>query len=98
MLLNESLIVTSSMKVCNGTTKDTTTLHLENREKSKNLKTIISRNRIKFDEFLLTLPLNIRSYEKNINAQNHSLLILTLSPTCFEVDFNEGFVTIAPIL
>lgn len=94
ILLNEKISVSKAMTTCKGEIGKEVRLKLI---KNDSLYTTIKKNRTKFDIFVQRLPFSIRSYETVSIKSINSLLILKMPPSCFTVNFNEDFVTIAPI-
>ena len=48
-------------------------------------------------EYIHKLDLHVQHKEQTINLQNQFTTILTMKTTCFKVDFNDNFATIAPL-
>lgn len=95
ILLNEKISVSKAMTECEGVVVgDSISLK---HKKNNSLRTTIRENRTTFDTFVQKLPFSIRSYETIDISHINSLLILKMPPSCFTVNFNEDFVTIAPI-
>lgn len=93
-LYNETLLISKAMTKCQGTPQDE--FMLMNRD-ADNLKKLISQNSQEFIEYVHKLGLHVDHDEKTINMQNSYTTILTLKTTCFKVDFNDNFATIAPL-
>ena len=94
ILINEKISISKAMTECHGIKGEELIIP---HKKNDSLKRSIQNSRENFDTFIQKLPFSIRSYETVSIHSINSLLILKLSPTCFTVKFNEGFVTIAPI-
>lgn len=94
ILLNEKISVSKAMTECKGEIGDMVRLTHANND---SLYTTIKKNRTQFDLFVQKLPFSIRSYETVSIKSINSLLVLKMPPSCFTVNFNEYFVTIAPI-
>ena len=94
VLYNESLEISHAMKKCRGVLQKE--LLLSNTI-DNNLEKLISQNSEEFIEYIHKLGLNVQHKEITTNLQNSSTMILTLKTTCFEVDFNDSFVKIAPL-
>jgi hypothetical protein len=82
------------MQKCKG--KPQKELILEN-SSDGNLPELISQNSEEFLNYIHNLGLHIEHKEKTTNLQNSSTTILTLKTSCFKVDFNDNFATIAPL-
>lgn len=93
-LYNETLLISKAMTKCQGTPQDE--FMLMNRD-ADNLKKLISQNSEEFIEYVHKLGLHVDHDEKTINMQNSYTTVLTLKTTCFKVDFNDNFATIAPL-
>lgn len=93
-LYNETLFISQSMKKCSGTPQ--TELLLISDENS-DLKKVIAQNSAEFLEYIHKLGLHVAYNDVTSNLQNSSTTTLTLQTTCFKVDFNDTFVTIAPL-
>ncbi|WP_246032266.1 hypothetical protein [Sulfurimonas crateris] len=93
-LYNETLLISKAMTKCEGTPQDE--FMLMNRD-ADNLKKLISQNSQEFIEYIHKLGMHVNHDEKTINMQNSYTTVLTLKTTCFKVDFNDNFATIAPL-
>jgi len=93
-LYNETLLVSKAMTKCEGNPQEEFILQNNSEE---NLKKLISKNPEEFLEYIHKLGLHVNHDEKTINLQNSYTTILTLKTTCFKVDFNDNFATIAPL-
>lgn len=94
ILYNEALLLSQSMKKCNGTPQ---TGLLLNSDGESDLKKIITQNSAEFLEYIHKLGLHVAYNDVTSNLQNSSTTTLTLRTTCFKVDFNDTFVTISPL-
>ena len=93
VLFNETLLVSQAMTKCKG--KPQEALVLEN--DSKDFKKIVDKNSNEFIDFIHSIGLHTEHKDTTINSLNSAITILTLKTTCFKVDFNDNFVTIAPL-
>lgn len=93
-LYNETLFISQSMKKCSGLPQNDLLLHSDG---ESDLKKIISQNSAEFLEYIHKLGLHVAYNDVTTNLQNSSTTTLTLRTTCFKVDFNDTFVTIAPL-
>jgi len=93
-LYNETLYISEAMQKCDGIPQKPLLLRTY---KDKNLKKIIKINEQEFIDYLHKLGLSVEHKEKTTNHINTSTTILTLKTTCFKVDFNDNFATIAPL-
>lgn len=93
-LYNEVLEISRAMKKCSGVPQKE--LLLPNTT-DNNLEKLISQNSEEFIDYIHKLGLHVQHKETTINLQNSSTTTLTLKTTCFEVDFNDSFVKIAPL-
>ncbi len=93
-LYNEALFISQSMKKCSGLPQSDLLLHSDG---ESDLKKIISQNSAEFLEYIHKLGLHVAYNDVTTNLQNSSTTTLTLRTTCFKVDFNDTFVTIAPL-
>jgi len=82
------------MKKCLGTAYNPIIFEIRD---DKNLKKILSTNNEEFIEYIHKLGLSVEHSDNTINYQYTSTTILTLKTRCFKVDFNDNFVTIAPL-
>jgi len=82
------------MTKCEGTPQEQLTLQSRNED---NLKKLISENSEEFIEYIHKLGLHVNHDEKTTNLQNSYTTVMTLKTTCFKVDFNDNFATIAPL-
>ncbi|MDD5158188.1 hypothetical protein [Sulfurimonas sp.] len=94
VLYNETLEISRAMKKCSGVSQKE--LFLQNTT-DNNLKKIISQNSEEFIDYIHKLGLHVKHEGTTTNLQNSSITTLTLKTTCFEVDFNDSFVKIAPL-
>lgn len=94
ILHNEILEISHAMKKCSGIPQQE--LLLSNTA-DNNIEKLISQNSEEFIEYIHKLGLHLEHKEITTNLQNSSTTILTLKTTCFEVDFNDNFVRIAPL-
>ena len=94
LLLNEQLNVSRSMRPCSGTPLDPLVLYAD---EERPLKAILTEHSDSFFTFLQSLPLQLTHHEKTTDGQSRSVTVLSLPPRCFTVDFNDGFVKIAPL-
>jgi len=93
-LYNETLHISKAMQKCAGMPQEPLLLTTY---KDDNLKETIRKHEQEFIDFIHKLGLSIENKEKTINHINTSTIILTLKSTCFKVDFNNNFATIAPL-
>lgn len=93
-LYNETLLISKAMTKCEGTPQEQLTLQSRNED---NLKKLISENSEEFIEYIHKLGLHVNHDEKTTNLQNSYTTVMTLKTTCFKVDFNDNFATIAPL-
>lgn len=93
-LYNETLLISKAMTKCEGSPQDE--LILQSRDE-ESLKKLISQNSQEFIEYIHKLGLHVRHDEKTVDMQNSFTTVLTLKTTCFKVDFNDNFATIAPL-
>ncbi|MDD2450076.1 MAG: hypothetical protein PHG10_10440 [Sulfurimonas sp.] len=93
-LYNETLYISEAMQKCSGTPQEHLLLTTD---KKNSLKDIIKNNEEEFIDFIHKLGLSVEHKEKTTNLINTSTTILTLKSTCFKVDFNDNFATIAPL-
>lgn len=93
-LYNETLFISQSMKKCSGLPQNDLLLHSDG---ESDLKKIISQNSAEFLEYIHKLGLHVAYNDVTTNLQNSYTTTLTLRTTCFKVDFNDTFVTIAPL-
>ena len=93
-LYNETLFISQSMKKCSGTPQRELFLSTNG---ENDLKKIIAQNSAEFLEYIHKLGLHVAYNDVTSNLQNSSTTTLTLRTTCFKVDFNDTFVTIAPL-
>jgi len=82
------------MQKCSGTPQEHLLLTTD---KKNDLKDIIKNSEEEFIDFIHKLGLSVEHKEKTTNLINTSTTILTLKSTCFKVDFNDNFATIAPL-
>lgn len=94
ILYNETMLISKAMTKCEGTPQDE--FILQNRDEDS-LKKLIFKNSEEFIEYIHKLGLHVRHDEKTIDMQNSHTTVLTLKTTCFKVDFNDNFATIAPL-
>lgn len=94
ILYNETLLISKAMTKCEGTPQEE--FVLQNRAEDS-LKKLISKNPKEFIEYIHKLGMHVNHDEKTINLQNSYTTVLTLKTTCFKVDFNDNFATIAPL-
>jgi len=94
MLYNENLFVSKTMQKCEGQEQEPIIFSNKNHQ---SLKKILSNSNEEFIEYLHRLGLLVQHKEEKSNFNHTSTTILTLKTRCFKVDFNEDFVTIAPI-
>ncbi|MDY0234129.1 MAG: hypothetical protein RBS11_08855 [Sulfurimonas sp.] len=93
-LYNETLYISKAMQKCSGTPQEHLLLTTD---KKNDLKDIIKNSEEEFIDFIHKLGLSVEHKEKTTNLINTSTTILTLKSTCFKVDFNDNFATIAPL-
>jgi hypothetical protein len=93
-LYNETLLVSKAMTKCEGNPQEEFILQNNSEE---NLEKLLSKNPEEFLEYIHKLGLHVNHDEKTLNLQNSYTTILTLKTTCFKVDFNDNFATIAPL-
>jgi len=93
-LYDETLFISQSMKKCDGVPQAELLL-LSNGE--SDLRKIVNLNSSEFLEFIHKLGMHVIYNDVTSNLQNSSTATLTLKTTCFKVDFNDIFVTIAPL-
>ncbi|MGE4397313.1 MAG: hypothetical protein AB7D34_07725 [Sulfurimonas sp.] len=93
-LYNETLLISKAMTKCEGSPQDE--LILQSRDE-ESLKKLISQNSQEFIEYIHKLGLHVDHDEKTVDMQNSYTTVLTLRTTCFKVDFNDNFATIAPL-
>ncbi len=93
-LYNETLFISQGMKKCIGAPQ-TELLLISDGE--SDLKKVIAQNSAEFLEYIHKLGLHVAYNDVTSNLQNSSTTTLTLQTTCFKVDFNDTFVTIAPL-
>ena len=93
-LYNETLYISKAMQKCSGTPQEHLLLTTD---KKNDLKDIIKNSEEEFIDFIHKLGLSVEHKEKTTNLINTSTTILTLKTTCFKVDFNDNFATIAPL-
>ncbi|MBE0514126.1 MAG: hypothetical protein IBX42_04115 [Sulfurimonas sp.] len=94
ILYNETLLISKAMTKCEGTPQEEFILQNSSED---NLKKLISKNPQEFIEYIHKLGMHVNHDEKTINLQNSYTTVLTLKTTCFKVDFNDNFATIAPL-
>lgn len=94
ILYNEKLQISPSMQQCQGKLHQGIMLSTDN---SNDLKKIILANKEEFVQYLHRLGLHVTHRSLTTNLQQSSTTTLTLPTTCFKVDFNDNFATIAPI-
>ncbi|MDT8339823.1 MAG: hypothetical protein RQ763_11570 [Sulfurimonas sp.] len=94
ILYNETLLISKAMTKCEGTPQEEFILQNSSED---NLKKLISKNPQEFIEYIHKLGMHVDHDEKTINLQNSYTTVLTLKTTCFKVDFNDNFATIAPL-
>ena len=94
ILYNESLQISPAMTKCLGNTHSEVILE---KNKSDNLKDIISANSQEFINYLHKIGLHVVHKEKTSNYKNTATTVLILKTQCFKVDFNDNFVKIAPL-
>ena len=94
ILYNETLEISEAMKKCSGRPLKELILF---KSGDNDLKNIILKNKDKFENFINSLSIQIKSQDDTINFQNNSQITITLKTTCFKVDFNDNFVKIAPL-
>ncbi|DAB27500.1 MAG: hypothetical protein A2513_09540 [Sulfurimonas sp. RIFOXYD12_FULL_33_39] len=94
VIYNETLLISRAMTKCEGTPQRE--LILQNRN-GEDLKALVFENSQEFIEYIHELGLHVEHKESTVNLQNFSTTILTLKTTCFKVDFNDNFATIAPL-
>lgn len=94
ILYNETLLISKAMTKCEGTPQEEFVLQNSSED---NLKKLISKNPQEFIEYIHKLGMHVNHDEKTINLQNSYTTVLTLKTTCFKVDFNDNFATIAPL-
>ncbi len=94
LLYNETLLISKAMTKCEGSPQDEFILQSQNED---SLKKLISENSQEFIEYIHKLGLHVDHNEKTTDMQNSFTTVLTLKTTCFKVDFNDNFATIAPL-
>jgi len=82
------------MTKCEGTPQEEFILQNQDEE---SLEKLISKNSDKFIEYIHKLGLHVNHDEKTVDLQNSYTTVMTLKTTCFKVDFNDNFATIAPL-
>ncbi|MBA1437799.1 MAG: hypothetical protein FAF05_02215 [Epsilonproteobacteria bacterium] len=93
-LFNENLQISPAMQSCQGTPQTSMIL---DRDNTADLRSLIKINREKFLNYLHKLGLYVTHDAYTTNMQQHATTTMTLKTTCFQVDFNDNFVKIAPI-
>ncbi|MDD3475847.1 MAG: hypothetical protein PHI38_03180 [Sulfurimonas sp.] len=93
-LYNETLLVSKSMKKCNGNPYSELFLYTNSQD---DLKKIISQNSTEFIDYIHKLGLHVEHKETTTNLQNSSTTTLTLRTTCFKVDINDTLAKITPL-
>ena len=93
-LYNETLLISKAMTKCEGTPQEEFILQNQDEE---SLEKLISKNSDKFIEYIHKLGLHVNHDEKTVDLQNSYTTVMTLKTTCFKVDFNDNFATIAPL-
>ena len=94
LLYNETLLISNAMTKCDG--KPQKGLSLINNS-SNDIKELLLKNSEKFINYLHKLGMQVQHKERTSALQNSSSTVLTLKTTCFKVDFNDNFATIAPL-
>ena len=94
VLHNETLDISQAMTKCPGTPFSDISLDSDN---DKDIKTIISKNREKFIDYMHKIGLDVRYKDTTTNYQNRSHTIMTLKTTCFKVHFNDNLVRMSPL-
>lgn len=93
VLFNETLLISKAMTKCKGEPKEALVLE----SKDNDFKKLVSKNSAEFIDFIHKVGLHTEHKEVTVNSRNSSTTIMTLKTTCFKVDFNDNFVTIAPL-
>lgn len=93
VLLNETLLISQAMTKCKGKAGEALVLE----SKDKDFKKTVSQNFAEFIDFIHRVGLHTEHKETTLNLHNSFTTIMTLKTTCFKVDFNDNFVTIAPL-
>ena len=94
ILYNEKISISRAMQKCQGTIQEPFVMKYEENQSLQQLFSVVNED---FLAYIHKLGLDINYRSTNHNIYNTSTTILTLKTTCFKVDFNEDFVTIAPI-
>jgi hypothetical protein len=97
IIYNETLTISHAMQKCPQNSFLNEKALLLPIKKSKDLKEIILQNYEEFLEYLQKSGMKVEHAQETRNSINHSTTRLTFQTHCFKVDFNDNFVTIAPL-
>ncbi len=94
ILISETLSVSRAMLPCHGSEAPAIALPSQDGD---TLHDILSASHDDFYRYMQHYTLHVRSQDTTTLAIYHTQTTLTLPTHCFEVEFNDGFATIALI-
>jgi len=97
VLYNESFGLSKAMQPCIGQKDSKNSITLLNSSK-KNLKEFLSDTSGEFIDYIHKLGLDVKNQTIQTNMQNSSITILTLKTMCFNIEINENYIKITPII
>ena len=94
LLLNETLHVSRAMTHCRG---ESGAERVFETLPDESLRSTLLRHYDDFFALAEAEALHVRHYSDTSNPYYRSRTVVTLPPSCFTVDFNDGFVKITPL-
>jgi len=94
VVVSQKLYISPAMIECKILKNNKPLILIQN--DNETLDTMINRELDLFLEYMSKHSLHVKSSQSVINSQSKDLIELSFAPTCFTVNFNDGFVRISP--